>query len=250
MSHLEALKVLALYQFKNIADPLRLQQLLLCECLEQHLKGTLLIANEGINGTIAGEAAAIDHVWQWLRDQAGFDGLMTRVSWSDIAPFGRMKVKLKKEIVTMGIDDIDPQVCVGRYVEPQDWNALITRDDVLLIDTRNDYEYQLGTFQGAMNPQTEHFREFPLYLQQLAAEQTITALAMFCTGGIRCEKASAYAKQLGIAQVYHLKGGILHYLESIPAEHSLWKGECFVFDERLTLQHGLIPRYAHAHYGQ
>lgn len=243
------LKVLALYQFKTIKDPLLLQQRVLCECLEQQIKGTLLIAQEGINGTLAGSEAAIDHLWAWLRDKAGFDGLMTRVSWTEFLPFGKLKVKLKNEIVTMGVEQIDPQVCVGTYVEPSDWNALIQRPEVLLIDTRNDYEYQLGTFVGAINPHTDYFRQFPAYMQQLLASQVVgdrafSAIAMFCTGGIRCEKASAYAKQLGIEQVYHLKGGILHYLETIPAEQSLWQGECFVFDERLTVQHGLVARYA------
>jgi UPF0176 protein len=244
------LKVLALYQFKTIKDPVLLQQRMLAECLEQHIKGTLLIACEGINGTLAGSEAAIDYLWAWLRDKAGFEGLMVRVSWSQCPPFGKLKVKLKNEIVTMGVEDIDPQVCVGTYVEPSDWNALIQRPDVLLIDTRNDYEYQLGTFVGAINPHIEYFRQFPAYMQQLlqasplATPRRFAAIAMFCTGGIRCEKASAYAKQLGIKQVFHLKGGILHYLETIPVEHSLWQGECFVFDERLTVQHGLVARYA------
>lgn len=241
------LKVLALYQFKTIQDPVLWQQRLLAECLERHIKGTLLIAHEGINGTLAGSEVAINALELWLREKAGFTELMTRVSWAQLPPFGKLKVKLKNEIVTMGVDDIDPQVCVGTYVEPTDWNALIQRPDVLLIDTRNDYEYRLGTFVGAVNPQTDYFRQFPAYLQQLLAASlgtapAFSAIAMFCTGGIRCEKASAYAKKLGIEAVYHLKGGILHYLASIPAEQSMWQGECFVFDERLTLQHGLVPR--------
>ncbi len=242
------MKVLAVYQFKAVADPIHLQQRVLAECLEQQIKGTLLIAHEGINGTIAGSEAAIDYLWGWLQDKAGFDGLMARVSWCDFPPFARMKVKIKNEIVTMGVDHINPQVCVGTYVAPSDWNSLIQRTDVLVIDTRNDYEYQLGTFIGAVNPKTENFREFPAYMQsllvtQLSINASISSLALFCTGGIRCEKATAYAKQLGVGQVYHLKGGILHYLETIPAQQSLWRGECFVFDERLTVRHGLMASY-------
>jgi UPF0176 protein len=231
--------VCALYHFVTLEDYAALQAPLL-RLMQQHsVRGTLLLAREGINGTIAGTRAGIDAVLAWLKADPRLQGLDHKESFDETIPFYRSKVKLKKEIVTMGVEGIDPRRKVGTHVEPKDWNALISAPDVLLIDTRNEYEVELGTFKGAVNPHTESFREFPDYVKQHLDPQKHTKIAMFCTGGIRCEKSTAYLKEQGFGEVYHLKGGILKYLEDVPESTSLWQGECFVFDNRVAVNHAL-----------
>jgi len=199
------------------------------------VRGTLLLANEGINGTIAGSKSAINKVLTWLRNDPRLSDIDVKESLTDTPPFNRAKVKLKKEIVTMGIEGIDPKRVVGTYVNPKDWNTLISDPDVILVDTRNDYEFKVGTFRNAINPKTESFREFPSYVRDNLDPVKHKKVAMFCTGGIRCEKSTAFLKEQGFDEVYHLKGGILKYLEEVPPEETLWEGECFVFDERVTV---------------
>lgn len=226
-------KFVALPNFEKIRVPL--QQL-----MEQNdVKGTLLLALEGINGTIAGSKQGIDTVLAWLAQQPGLDNIVSKCSFDDEMPFYRTKVKLKKEIVTMGVEGIDPLKVVGTYVKPKDWNQLISDPDVILVDTRNDYEVQIGTFKNAINPNTETFREFPDYVKQNLSPEKHKKVAMFCTGGIRCEKSTAYLKEQGFEEVYHLEGGILKYLEEVDAKDSLWEGECFVFDNRVAVNHDL-----------
>lgn len=232
--------VAALYQFRAVSAPEVLQKVLLSTCLEAGVKGTLLVADEGINGTIAGTRTGIDQVKAEL-ERRGFNELTYKESLAPTLPFYRTKVKLKKEIVTMGVPGVDPVTQAGTYVSPQDWNALISDPEVLLIDTRNDYEFDVGTFEGAENPNTDNFREFPSYVQARVDPEKHQKVAMFCTGGIRCEKATAYVKSLGVENVYHLEGGILQYLEDVPASESLWRGECFVFDNRVTVNHDMAP---------
>lgn len=229
--------VAALYQFKEVLDPADLQQRLLTLVQTLNLCGTLIVANEGINGTIAGDRYAIDTVHQFLLNE-GFNRMEYKESISEEKPFGKMKIKLKKEIVTLGVE-VKPRDLVGHYLDPQQWNELISQDDVILIDTRNDYEYKAGTFKGAIDPKTESFREFPDYVQRELAEHKDKKIAMFCTGGIRCEKSTSLLLQEGFKEVYHLKGGILKYLEEMPEEQSLWQGECFVFDGRVAVTHGM-----------
>lgn len=240
--------VVALYHFARIADPLGLRDILFAFCATRGIKGTLLLAHEGINGTIAGERAALEAVVGHIRSWDGFAALEVKYSHADAMPFGRLKVKVKREIVTMGVDDIDPRSQAGQYVEARDWNALIADPDAIVIDTRNDFEVQAGTFAGAVNPRTNAFREFPRWFDAEAAkwraEGRNPKLAMFCTGGIRCEKATAYARAQGFTEVYHLKGGILKYLEQVAPGASHWQGDCFVFDERELLGHGLELRSA------
>jgi len=208
-------------------------------CDQNGVKGTLLLAHEGINGTIAGTDAAIGTVLSFLRAQPEFKSLEHKESRASKMPFVRMKVKLKKEIVTMGVEDIDPTHIVGTYVAPKDWNALISDPDTIVIDTRNDYETAIGLFHGAVDPKTKTFREFPEWVKNNPGLHEKPKIAMYCTGGIRCEKATAFMKEQGFDEVYHLKGGILKYLEDVPAEESLWEGACFVFDERVSVEHGL-----------
>ena len=207
------------------------------------MRGTLLLAREGINGTIAGSDESIDAVLAHVRTLPGCSNIEVKESRSNTMPFHRTKVRLKKEIVTMGQPDLDPLSGVGTYVDPQDWNALIADPDVIVIDTRNDYEVQIGTFEGAIDPETKSFGEFPDWFRAKRAEIEDTGrspkIAMFCTGGIRCEKSTAFARSEGVKEVYHLKGGILNYLEHVPEQESLWRGECFVFDQRVTVAHGL-----------
>lgn len=235
----EKIVVAALYRFVTLDDFDALREPLLTVCQEQGVKGTLLLAHEGINGTIAGTRAGIDAVIAWLRADDRMADLSWKESFDEAQPFYRMKVKLKREIVTMGVSDVDPNEVVGTYVKPTDWNTLISDPDVLLIDTRNDYEVEIGTFKGAVDPHTKTFREFPDYVKQNVDPARHKKVAMFCTGGIRCEKASSYMKQQGFEEVYHLEGGILKYLEEVPQEQSLWQGECFVFDNRVTVKHDL-----------
>jgi UPF0176 protein len=207
--------------------------------LSLEIKGTLLLAQEGINGTIAANRQSMDTFLDWLKQDSRFSCLVHKESLTDAPPFYRTKVKLKKEIVTMGVEDINPNHIVGTYVKPEQWNDLISDPDVTLIDTRNEYEVKIGTFVGAINPQTTSFREFPNYVAQQLNPKKNKKVAMFCTGGIRCEKSTAYLKEQGFEEVYHLEGGILKYLEEIPVEDSLWQGECFVFDNRVTVNHHL-----------
>ncbi|SFU06358.1 rhodanese-related sulfurtransferase [Mesorhizobium sp. YR577] len=237
----QAFRVAALYRFCRFEAFAALQAPLAAFCCTRGIKGTLLLAREGINGTVAGTEAAIAELVAWLEAIPELAGLELKYSHSAEMPFHRMKVRLKREIVTMGVEGIDPLEGAGAYVAPQDWNALISDPGTLVIDTRNDYEVSIGTFQGAVDPKTKSFREFPDWVAQHRDELEGRKVAMFCTGGIRCEKATAYVKSLGIDNVFHLKGGILKYLEDVPAEESLWQGECFVFDERVSVSHGLEP---------
>ncbi|MBL0925836.1 MAG: rhodanese-related sulfurtransferase, partial [Sphingomonadaceae bacterium] len=241
MSEPHPIKVAALYRFVAFADPAALQPLVLDMCLKHGTKGTILIAAEGINGTIAGTEQSIEAVVAYLKTLPGCTELDVKYSYADTMPFYRMKVRLKKEIVTMGIEGIDPGRETGTYVRPEDWNALISDPDTVLIDTRNDYEVAIGTFEGAIDPRTKSFRDFPAWFREhrddLASGKT--KFAMFCTGGIRCEKSTAFLKAEGIDEVYHLEGGILRYLETVPESESKWQGECFVFDDRVSVKHGL-----------
>lgn len=231
--------VAALYKFVTLEDFHELREPLLNACLGAGTLGTLLVAREGINGTIAGRREGIDQVLAYLRSDPRLTDIDHKESFDDHMPFYRMKVKLKKEIVTMGVDGIDPNQRVGTYVEPGDWNALVSDPDVLLVDTRNDYEYGIGTFKGAVDPHTQNFREFPQYVRSHLDPRKNKKVAMFCTGGIRCEKASAFMLNEGFEEVYHLQGGILKYLEEVPTEDSIWEGECFVFDNRVAVDHKL-----------
>ena len=231
--------VCALYKFVTLENYQALRQPIHDVMEKNHVRGTLLLANEGINGTIAGSRHAIDTVITWLKSDPRLAELECKESITSVMPFNRTKVKLKKEIVTMGIEGIDPKQVVGTYVNAQDWNSLIDDPEVLVIDTRNDYEFQVGTFKNAINPNTQSFREFPQYVKENLDSDKHKKVAMFCTGGIRCEKSTAFLKQQGFDEVYHLKGGILKYLEEMPIESTLWEGECFVFDERVTVNHQL-----------
>ncbi|OYZ05380.1 MAG: hypothetical protein B7Y32_03610, partial [Methylophilales bacterium 16-45-7] len=229
----------ALYKFVSLPNYQALQAPILAMCNQHQIKGTLLLATEGINGTIAGAPEHIQAVLAALRQYPEFSDLEHKESYADTHPFYRMKVKLKKEIVTMGVPNIDPNQVVGTYVKPEDWNALISDPDVILLDTRNDYEVSIGTFHGAVDPKTTTFRQFPEYVAQNLDKNKHKKVAMFCTGCIRCEKASSFMKQQGFEEVYHLQGGILKYLETVPKELSMWEGECFVFDQRVAVKHGL-----------
>ena len=231
--------VAALYKFVHLDDYRDLREPLLQFCRQSGISGTLLLAEEGINGTVAGTRQGIDGLLAYLRSDARLANLSHKESLDETSPFYRMKVKLKREIVTMGVEGIDPRAAVGTYVEPKDWNALIADPTVVLVDTRNDYEVELGTFRGAINPETRSFREFPGYVEANLDPARQRKVAMFCTGGIRCEKSTAYMKQLGFEEVYHLKGGILQYLADVPREESMWQGECFVFDNRVSVDHDL-----------
>lgn len=231
--------VAALYHFVSFERFADFRPPLQKACDDNLVKGTLLIAHEGINGTIAGPPGGIKAVLAFLRSQPEFKDLEHKESWASSMPFLRMKVRLKKEIVTMGVEDIDPNKVVGTYVAPKDWNALISDPDTLVIDTRNDYETAIGTFRGAIDPKTKSFRDFPDWVKNNTGLHNKPKIAMYCTGGIRCEKATAFMKEQGFEEVYHLKGGILKYLEEMPQEDSLWDGACFVFDDRVSVTHGL-----------
>ncbi|CDZ48491.1 UPF0176 protein [Neorhizobium galegae bv. officinalis] len=231
--------VAALYHFARFDRYEGFREPLQAFCDENGIKGTLLIAREGINGTVAGSDAAISGLLAYLRAQPEFAGLEHKESRASKMPFLRMKVRPKKEIVTMGVEDIDPKRIVGTYVDPKDWNALISDPETIVIDTRNDYETAIGIFKGAVDPQTKTFREFPDWVKNNSGLHNKPKIAMYCTGGIRCEKATAFMKEQGFDEVFHLKGGILKYLEEVSAEESLWEGACFVFDERVSVEHGL-----------
>jgi UPF0176 protein len=234
-----SVRVAALYRFARLDAFDELRAPLAAICCGRGIKGTLLLAHEGINGTVAGNETAIAELIDYLESIEGLAGLEIKYSSAADMPFHRMKVRLKREIVTMGVEDIDPATSAGTYVAPADWNALISEPDTIVIDTRNAYEVSIGTFRGAVDPATASFREFPAWVEAHRSELEGRKVAMFCTGGIRCEKATAYVKSLGFEDVFHLKGGILKYLEEVPAEQSLWQGECFVFDERVSVSHGL-----------
>ena len=231
--------VAALYRFAKFADYECFREPLLKIMLAEKVRGTLLLAAEGLNGTIAGERASIDAILAWLAKDHRFTDIQAKESYVAENPFYLTKVKLKKEIVTMGVEDIYPTHIVGTYVDPKDWNALIADPEVLLLDTRNQYEVEIGTFENAINPQTDSFREFTEYVKNNLDPKVHKKVAMFCTGGIRCEKSTAYLKQHGFEDVFHLKGGILKYLEEQPEDETKWQGECFVFDNRVTVNHKL-----------
>jgi len=235
----DSIVVAAMYRFVRLEDFEAMRAPLHRVLLDNQVKGTVLLAHEGLNGTIAGSRQGIDAVMAWLRTDERLASIEVKESYAEENPFYRTKVKLKNEIVTMGVDDIDPNHVVGTYVSPSDWNALIADPEVLVVDTRNDYEYQIGTFERAVNPQTRSFREFPEFVEEQLDPARHRKVAMFCTGGIRCEKSTAFLKQHGFEEVYHLQGGILKYLEEVPEDQSLWRGECFVFDNRVTVNHRL-----------
>ena len=231
--------VAALYRFVSLSDFESLREPILAAMEANEVRGTLLLASEGINGTIAGSRNGIDALLRYLREDPRLAETEVKESFCGEPPFKRTRVRLKQEIVTLGVEGIDPNDSVGTYVDPQDWNDLISDPDVTVIDTRNDYEVAIGTFQGAENPDTHTFREFPDYVDQNLDPNQHKKVAMFCTGGIRCEKSTALLKQKGFDEVYHLRGGILKYLEQVPPEESLWNGDCFVFDQRVAVGHGL-----------
>jgi len=231
--------VCAMYKFVTLENFELLREPLHQIMQDNQVRGTLLLAQEGINGTVAGSRAGVDALLTWLATDPRLENIVTKESFDETNPFYRTKVKLKKEIVTMGVEGIDPKQVVGTYVKPSEWNALISDPDVVLVDTRNDYEVKVGTFEGALDPQTTTFREFPQYVKDNLDPDKNKKVAMFCTGGIRCEKSTAYLKEQGFEDVYHLEGGILKYLEEVPQQESMWQGECFVFDNRVTVDHNL-----------
>ncbi len=231
--------IIAFYHFTALDDYRELKNPLLQLCQSQGIKGSILLASEGINGTVSGSRNGIDALINWFGSDARFKGISLKESYDDEQPFYRMKVKLKKEIVTMGVPGVSPVKQVGTYVSADKWNDLISDPEVLVIDTRNDYEVAVGKFQNAVDPHTETFREFPTYVKKNVDKSKYKKVAMYCTGGIRCEKASSYMLSEGFDEVFHLEGGILKYLETVPKEESLWQGECFVFDNRVTVNHDL-----------
>lgn len=233
--------VAALYKFVRIEDPETFRNNLFAFMEKNEIRGTVLVAYEGINGTVSGSRAHVDAFLQYLRSDERLADLEHKESYSEKCPFLRTKVRLKKEIVTLGVEGVDPNEVVGTYVEPRDWNNLIAQEDVVLVDTRNDYEYQIGSFKDALNPDTTSFRQFPDYVKSNLDPNRVKKVAMFCTGGIRCEKATSYLKTQGFEEVYHLKGGILKYLEEVDPAESRWEGECFVFDDRVSVDHSLAP---------
>ncbi len=240
--------ICALYKFTRLDDFESIQLPLKIYLDSLSIRGTLLLAREGINGTISGSKGNLEKVLNYLQSDSRFMDLEFKYSYSNKIPFKRLKVKLKKEIVTMGLTEIDPTHSAGTYVKPKDWNELINDPDVVLIDTRNNYEYEIGSFKGAINPNTETFREFPSFTENSLEKYRNKKIAMFCTGGIRCEKSTSYLKSKGFENVFHLQGGILKYLEEIGENESLWEGECFVFDDRVAVKHNLEQgRYDQCH---
>lgn len=238
--------VCAMYKFVTLSDFEALRAPLLQTMEDNGIKGTLLLAEEGINGTVSGSQQSVETLLSWLNNDQRLNPMSYKMSYDDEQPFHRTKVKLKKEIVTLGIDGIDPKQSVGTYVKPQDWNALISDPDVVVIDTRNDYEIEIGTFKHAIDPKTKSFRELPDYVADNLDPAKHKKVAMFCTGGIRCEKSTAFMKQQGFEEVFHLEGGILKYLEDVEQKDSLWEGDCFVFDNRVAVNHDLEK----SHYDQ
>ena len=231
--------VCALYKFVRLEDYVELREPLKA-LMEQHeIRGTLLLANEGINGTVASSREGIDTLLAWFKQDSRLADIVYKESFDANQPFNRTKVKLKKEIVTLGVEGIDPRHVVGTYVKPDEWNELISDPEVFVVDTRNDYEIEIGTFKNAVNPKTDTFRDFPEYVAENMDPAKHKKVAMFCTGGIRCEKSTAYMKEQGFEEVYHLEGGILKYLEEVPEEESMWEGDCYVFDGRVAVNHQL-----------
>jgi len=242
------LTICALYKFTRLDDFEEIQGPLKIFLESLNIRGTLLLAKEGVNGTIAGDNDSIMKSLDYLQKDERLVGLEYKFSYSEKPPFKRLKVKLKKEIVTLGVSDIDPIFSSGTYVKPADWNELINDPDVVLIDTRNNYEFEIGSFKGSINPNTETFREFPAYTKNNLEKYRDKKIAMFCTGGIRCEKSTAYLKSKGFENVFHLQGGILKYLEEVKEDESLWEGECFVFDDRVAVKHNLeLGKYDQCH---
>ncbi|MEM7741416.1 MAG: rhodanese-related sulfurtransferase [Pseudomonadota bacterium] len=233
------LTVAALYHFTPLDDLAKHRDVLLRVLMDHQVKGTILLAPEGVNGTIAGDRSGIDAALDAVRSLPGCQALEVKESRADSQPFLRTKVRLKKEIVTMGVEGIDPSVAAGRYVSPEQWNQVISDPNTVVVDTRNAYEVDIGTFKGAVNPQTDSFRDFPAWFDAFKDQHPGKRIAMFCTGGIRCEKSTSYARAVGVDDVVHLKGGILKYLEHVDERDSLWEGECFVFDGRVSVRHGL-----------
>jgi UPF0176 protein len=231
--------VAALYKFVTIEEPETFRDNLYDFMIDNEIRGTILVAEEGINGTVSGSRQHVDALLTYLRADSRLADLEHKESYTDKCPFLRTKVRLKKEIVTLGIEGVNPNNIVGTYVDPENWNDLISREDVVLVDTRNDYEYQIGSFKNAINPDTTSFRQFPDFVQSNLDPSKVKKVAMFCTGGIRCEKATSYMKMQGFEEVYHLKGGILKYLEQVDTDQSMWEGECFVFDDRVSVDHDL-----------
>jgi len=234
-------QIAALYAFAPLNDPASLQDSLRDLCEEAGISGTILLADEGINGTVAGPATGIERLLEHLRLVPGFEGLQAKYSTAQAAPFGRLRVRLKQEIVSMGVDGIDPRAQVGRYVDPEEWNRLLADPEVLVVDTRNAYEVRIGTFEGAVDPNIGTFRDFPRWASENIDPTRHKRVAMFCTGGIRCEKATSLLLGRGVEDVMHLNGGILRYLDQMPLEETKWRGECFVFDRRVAVDHELNP---------
>jgi len=240
--------ICTLYKFSRLDEFDKMQRPLRDFMDTLNVRGTLLLAREGINGTISGSDSSINKILDYLNADKRLSDLEYKFSYSETIPFKRLKVKLKEEIVTLGIADVDPTYSVGTYVKAKDWNELISDPEVVLIDTRNNYEFEIGTFKGAINPNTETFRQFPSYTKNNLEQYRNKKIAMFCTGGIRCEKSTAYLKSEGFENVYHLQGGILKYLEEVEEEDSLWEGECFVFDDRVAVKHNLeLGQYDQCH---
>jgi UPF0176 protein len=234
--------VATFYKFVPLTEPAALRNQLLERCEGWGLRGTVLLAAEGLNATVAGSRQGIDQLLAWLQEHPAIGPFNHQESSAPTVPFQRLKVKLKQEIVTLGRPEINPaHQAVGTYVAPQDWNQVITDPGVVVIDARNDFEAKLGTFEGAVNPQTQSFRDLPGYVATHLDPARHRQVAMFCTGGIRCEKATAYLIEQGFERVYHLQGGILNYLKTVPQERSLWRGDCFVFDDRVAVDHQLLP---------
>ena len=242
------LTICALYKFTRLDDFEEFQDPLKLFLDSLNIRGTLLLAREGVNGTIAGDNDSIMKSLDYLQKDKRLVGLEYKFSYSEKPPFKRLKVKLKKEIVTLGVSNIDPTFSSGTYIKPVDWNELINDPDVVLIDTRNNYEFEIGSFKGSINPNTETFRQFPAYTKNNLEKYRDKKIAMFCTGGIRCEKSTAYLKSKGFENVFHLQGGILKYLEEVKEDDSLWEGECFVFDDRVAVKHNLeLGKYDQCH---
>ena len=247
-THQAKLVVCTLYKFIALDEFVAWRMPILTKLQDCNILGTILLAQEGINGTIAGTVTDIEHFLRWLREQTAIGEIEAKYAIVAQLPFRRTIVKLRKEIVSMGVDEIDPSQSAGTYVEPKDWNALLDEPDVLVVDTRNEYEIKVGRFEKSTNPQTTNFREFPVFAKQHLHPEKHQKIAMYCTGGIRCEKATTFLKQQGFDEVYHLKGGILKYLEQVSPSESKWQGECFVFDERVTVNHQLQKgRYEQCH---
>lgn len=239
--HEKAIVVTALYHFARLDDCKELRERLQAQMEHNNVKGTLLLASEGVNGTIAGSRQGVRNVVEFLQSHPKLGNLEFKESFCEEQPFFRTKVRLKKEIVTMGVQDVDPTTQVGQYLSPAEWNELLRDPEVVVVDTRNDYEVEIGSFRGAINPQTRSFREFPRFVEEHLSDHKDKKIAMFCTGGIRCEKSTSLLLHQGFQQVYHLKGGVLKYLEETKREDSLWEGECFVFDNRVAVNHDLQP---------